>query len=179
LTEPTFFDGELDHLRAVRQAVKLPLLRKDFIVCAYQLWETRAAGADAALLIVAALNDIELSTLVAEARAIGLDVLVEVHGEAELARALAAGADLVGVNNRNLRTLSVDIEASRRLAPLLPDHVIGVAESGLKTPDDVRALRGIGYGAFLIGERLMSAVDPGVALAEIISDGRQWAAGEQ
>ena len=173
LTEPTFFDGDLDHLRAVRQAVSLPLLRKDFIVCPYQLWEARAAGADAALLIIAALDDVELSTLMREARSIGLDVLVEVHDEAELARALAAGADMVGVNNRNLRTLAVDIQASRRLAPLFPAHVVGVAESGLKTADDLQALRAVGYGAFLVGERLMTAADPGVAVAEILTGGRR------
>jgi len=173
LTEPTFFDGDLDHLRAVRQAVSLPLLRKDFIVCPYQLWEARAAGADAALLITAALDDVELSTLMREARSIGLDVLVEVHDEAELTRALAAGADMVGVNNRNLRTLAVDIQASRRLAPLIPAHVVGVAESGLKTADDLQALRAVGYGAFLVGERLMTAADPGVALTEILTGGRR------
>jgi len=171
LTEPTFFDGDLDHLRAVRQAVSLPLLRKDFIVRPYQLWEARAAGADAALLITAALDDVELSTLMREAGSIGLDVLVEVHDEAELARALAAGADMVGVNNRNLRTLAVDIQASRRLAPLFPAHVVGVAESGLKTADDLQALRAVGYGAFLVGERLMTAADPGVAVAEILAGG--------
>ena len=168
LTEPTFFDGDLDHLRAVRQAVRLPLLRKDFIVCAYQLWEARAAGADAVLLIVAALDDAALESLMSEARAAGLDALVEVHDETELGRALAAGADLVGVNNRNLRTLAVDIDASRRRGRLLPAHVIGVAESGLKTSDDLRALRTVGYGAFLVGERLMTAEDPGAALREIV-----------
>jgi indole-3-glycerol phosphate synthase len=168
LTEPAFFDGDLDHLPTVRQAVRLPLLRKDFIACAYQLWEARAAGADAVLLIVAALEDAVLESLVNEARALGLDVLVEVHDETELGRALAAGADLVGVNNRNLRTLAVDIDASRRLARLLPAHVIGVAESGLKTADDLRALRALGFGAFLVGERLMTAADPGAALREII-----------
>jgi indole-3-glycerol phosphate synthase len=177
LTEPGFFDGDLDHLRTVRQAVRLPLLRKDFIVCAYQVWEARAAGADAVLLIVAALEDAVLESLVSEARALGLDVLVEVHDEAELGRALAAGADLVGVNNRNLRTLAVDIDASRRLARLLPAHVIGVAESGLKTADDLRALRALGFGAFLVGERLMTAADPGAALREIIQGSGLWAVG--
>ncbi len=168
LTEPTFFDGTLDHLRAVRQAVRLPLLRKDFIVCPYQLWEARAAGADAVLLIVAALHDGELESLLAEARSTGLDVLVEVHDETELDRALGAGAQLVGVNNRNLRTLAVDVDASRRLGARLPRHVIGVAESGLKTADDLHALRAVGYRAFLVGERLMTAADPGAALRELI-----------
>jgi indole-3-glycerol phosphate synthase len=167
LTEPTFFDGDLDHLRAVRQAVCLPLLRKDFIVCPYQLWEARAAGADAVLLIVAALHDGELKSLLAEARAIGLDVLVEVHDETELDRALRAGALLVGVNSRNLRTLAVDVDASRRLGARLPPHVIGVAESGLRTTDDLHASRAAGYRAFLVGERLMTAEDPGAVLREL------------
>jgi indole-3-glycerol phosphate synthase len=171
LTEPTFFDGDLAHLRAVRQAVRLPLLRKDFIVCPYQLWEARAAGADAVLLIVAALSAAELESLLAEARAIGLDVLVEVHDETELDCALTAGAQLVGVNNRNLRTLAVDVDASRRLAARLPTHVIGVAESGLKTADDLHALGAAGYRAFLVGERLMTAADPGAALRELMGDG--------
>jgi indole-3-glycerol phosphate synthase len=167
ITEPTFFDGDLDHLRAVRQAVRLPLLRKDFIVCPYQLWEARAAGADAVLLIVAALHGGELESLLGEARTIGLDVLVEVHDEAELDRALGAGALLTGVNNRNLRTLAVDVDASRRLGARLPPHVIGVAESGLRTADDLHALRAVGYRAFLVGERLMTAEDPGAALREL------------
>jgi indole-3-glycerol phosphate synthase len=168
LTEPTFFDGELDHLRAVRGAVGLPLLRKDFIVSAYQVLEARAAGADAVLLIAAALGDDELDALRAEARVIGLDALVEVHDEAELARALAAGADLVGVNNRNLRTLTVDVDASRRLARLLPSHVVGVAESGLRAAADLNAAREAGYSACLVGERLMTAAHPGEALRELI-----------
>jgi indole-3-glycerol phosphate synthase len=168
LTEPTFFDGELDHVRAVRQAVRLPLLRKDFIISQYQLWEARAAGADAVLLIVAALADDDLGSLLAAARAIGLDVLVEVHDETELDRALAAGAQLVGVNNRNLRTLSVDVGASRRLAARLPPHVVGVAESGLKSAEDLHALHAVGYRAFLVGERLMTAEDPGAALRDLM-----------
>jgi indole-3-glycerol phosphate synthase len=168
LTEPTFFDGDLDHLRAIRDAVRLPLLRKDFIVCPYQLWEARAAGADAVLFIVAALDDAKLGVLLTEARAIGLDALVEVHDEAELTRAVDAGADLVGVNNRNLRTLEVDMDASRRLAKLMPNHVVAVAESGLKTATDVRDLRAAGYRAFLVGERLMTAPDPGAALRALI-----------
>ena len=167
LTEPTFFDGDLDHLRDVRRDVRLPLLRKDFTVCTYQLWEARAAGADAVLLIVAALDDDALKTLLTDARTIGLDALVEVHDEAELARALTAGADLIGVNNRNLRTLTVDVDASRRLARLLPADVIGVAESGLKSLDDLRTLQAFGYAAFLMGERLMTAPDPGAALRAI------------
>jgi len=174
LTEPTFFDGEIHHLRMIRQEVRLPLLRKDFIVCSYQLWEARAAGADAVLLIVAALDDVELGVLLTEARAIGLDVLVEVHDEAELDRAVRAGADLVGVNNRNLRTLEVDVDASRRLAKLLPDHVVGVAESGLKARTDLDALHAAGFRAFLIGERLMTMPDPGAALRDLLGRGESF-----
>lgn len=172
LTEPTFFDGTLDHLRAVRDAVDLPILRKDFIVDAYQLLEARAAGADAVLLIVAALDDDALADLGSAARDLGLDVLVEVHDERELDRALAAGATIVGVNNRNLRTLAVDVDASFRLAARMPAGVLAVAESGLRTGEDVRRLREVGYQAFLIGERFMSAADPGAVLAVLLEDAR-------
>jgi indole-3-glycerol phosphate synthase len=169
LTEPAFFDGHLDHLRAVRAAVALPVLRKDFIVDAYQIREARGAGADAVLLIVAALDQSTLVDLLAAARQSGLDALVEVHDELELDRALAAGADLVGVNNRNLRTLAVDLDASRRLASLMPRDVVAVAESGLRTGNDLRELQALGYRAFLIGERFMTADDPGAALAALMT----------
>ncbi len=170
LTEPTFFDGALAHLEAVRAAVDLPLLRKDFVVDGYQLLEARASGADAVLLIAAALDDQALSILARDARALGLDVLVEVHDEAELDRAVAAGADLIGVNNRNLRTLAVDVDASFRLAARVPDGAIAVAESGLKTGAEVRRLQAAGYRGFLIGERLMTATDPGEALAGLLAE---------
>lgn len=170
LTEPAFFDGALEHLQAVRLAVDVPLIRKDFIIDPYQVIEARAAGADAVLLIVAALDDDTLRGLLGDARHLGLDVLVEAHDEAELDRAVAAGADLVGVNNRNLRTLAVDLEASRRLAARMPAGVLAVAESGLRTGADLRDLAAIGYRAFLVGERLMSAPDPGAALAELLAD---------
>jgi len=172
LTEPTFFDGSLAHLSAVRAVVDVPLLRKDFIVDRYQLLEARAAGADAILLIVAALDDVTLATLSREARALALDVLVEVHDEAELERAVRAGADLIGVNNRNLRTLAVDVEASFRLGPKIPAGTVAVAESGLKTAADLAALAQVGYGAFLIGERFMTTPDPGAALAALLSEAR-------
>jgi indole-3-glycerol phosphate synthase len=168
LTEPGFFDGSLEHLAAVRAAVTLPLLRKDFIVHEYQLLEARAAGADAILLIVAAITGNELQRLSDAARALGLDALVEVHDEAELDRALAARATLIGVNNRNLRTLRVDLEASHRLAPLVPDGVLRVAESGIKSGRDVAALRRAGYGAVLVGEQFMTAPDPADALARLL-----------
>ena len=169
LTEPTFFDGALAHLEAVRGVVDVPLLRKDFIVDHFQLLEARASGADAVLLIVAALDDQVLGQLTREARALDLDVLVEVHDEAELDRAVASGADLIGVNNRNLRTLAVDLGASVRLAARMPSGMLAVAESGLKSGEDLRRLRDAGYAAFLIGERFMTAADPGQALADLLA----------
>jgi indole-3-glycerol phosphate synthase len=168
LTEPTFFDGALEHLMAVRSAVAVPLLRKDFVVSEYQLLEARAAGADAILLIVAALSQDELHRLQAAARNLGLDVLVEVHDVTELSRALDAGADLIGVNNRNLRTLTVDVEASERVIASMPSHVVAVSESGLKTRADLARLRARGYLAFLIGERFMTAPDPGTLLGDLL-----------
>jgi indole-3-glycerol phosphate synthase len=168
LTEPTFFDGALDHLIAVRAAVDAPLLRKDFIVSEYQVLEARAAGADAVLLIVAALSLHDLRSLLSVVRDVGLDALVEVHDEAELARAIEVGADLIGVNNRNLRTLAVDVEASERLIAKMPAHVVAVSESGLKTAADVTRLKQLGYRAFLIGERFMVAPDPGKLLADLL-----------
>jgi indole-3-glycerol phosphate synthase len=135
LTEPTFFDGALEHLAAVRRAVRLPLLRKDFIVDEYQLLEARANGADAVLLIVAALGQRDLVRLQARAWDLGLAALVEVHDEEELTRAVDSGARIIGVNNRNLRTLAVDVDASRTLGPKIPAGVIGVSESGLTSID--------------------------------------------
>jgi indole-3-glycerol phosphate synthase len=170
LTEPTFFDGALDHLTAVRDAVTIPVLRKDFTVDSYQLWEARAAGADAVLLIVAVLSDADLRELLDIARGLGLDALVEVHSEDELARALDAGADLVGVNNRNLRTLSVDTGTCRRLASEIPAHVVAVAESGLRSAGDLVELAEAGYRAFLVGERFMTRPDPGAALQELLHE---------
>lgn len=167
LTEPTFFDGALDHLTAVRAAVTLPLLRKDFIVDDYQLHEARASGADAVLLIVAALEQRELVRLQEKARELGLAALVEVHDEEELARALDSGARIVGVNNRNLRTLTVDVEASYRLAALIPSTVVAVSESGLGSREELDRLASAGYRAFLIGERFMTAPDPVGALRSL------------
>ena len=168
LTEPAFFDGALEHLAAVRQGVDIPLLQKDFVVSEYQLMEGRAAGADAALLIAAGLDDDTLRRLAAEAAGLGLAVLAEVHNRRELDRVLAAGAAVVGVNNRNLRTLAVDLEASRTLVEAIPEEVVAVAESGLRTAADLQALRREGYDAFLIGESLMSRPDPGAALAGML-----------
>ncbi len=170
LTEPTFFDGSLDHLSAVRQVVHTPLLRKDFIVSEYQLLEARAAGADAVLLIVGALQSSELRRLLTLAGDLDLDPLVEVHDEEELSIALEAGAPIVGVNNRNLRTLAVDLDVSERLIARVPKDVIAVSESGIKSPADISTFRTLGYRAFLIGERFMTAAEPGAALRGLLSE---------
>ena len=169
LTEPAFFDGKLVHLTKVRAAVDVPLLQKDFFVSKYQLLEARAVGADAVLLIVAALTDHELRDLLFEARNQGLAALVEVHDVVELTRALEAGATIVGVNNRNLRTLEVDLATSRTLIAQIPDTVVTVVESGLKGVADLVSLREAGYDAFLIGESLMTRDDPGKALRELLA----------
>jgi indole-3-glycerol phosphate synthase len=168
LTEPTFFDGSLDHLTSVRGAVGVPLLRKDFIISEYQLFEARAAGADAVLLIVAALAPPALRALADRASAIGLDVLVEVHDATELRVALDAGATTIGVNNRNLRTLAVDIGASEDLVRRMPKDVVAVSESGLKSGGDLVRLRALGCRAFLIGERFMVEPSPGAALERLL-----------
>ena len=171
LTEPTFFDGSLEDLMAVRGRVKLPLLRKDFIVDEYQLFEARAAGADAILLIVAALDQTALVALQTKAWELGLATLVEVHDEVELQRECDAGARVIGVNNRNLRTLAVDVQASERLAAKMPKNVIAVSESGLKTREELNRLASAGYRAFLIGERFMTDPDPARAIRELIGTG--------
>jgi indole-3-glycerol phosphate synthase len=160
LTEENFFDGSLDDLHAVREAVSIPILRKDFIVDEYQVYESAAAGADALLLIVAALDDETLARLrlLVEVE-LGMDALVEVHTEKDLARAIASGAKLVGVNNRDLRTFDVSTETSMQLARLAPVNALLVSESGL-SPEEVSKLRGVGYKGFLVGEALMRADDP-------------------
>ena len=170
LTEPTFFDGSLEHLAAVRGAVKTPLLRKDFVVSEYQLFEARAAGADAVLLIVGALAADELERLIDRAAELQLDVLVEVHDAEELSIAIGAGAAIVGVNNRNLRTLTVDLDVSEELIARMPNGVLAVSESGIKSPEDIGRFTSLGYRAFLIGERFMTTVDPGAALQAFLED---------
>ena len=167
LTEPTFFDGSPEHLRAVREAVDLPVLRKDFIVTDYQVFEAAALGADAVLLIVAALSDVELVRLLGLSRELGLAALVETHDLEELRRALDAGALLVGVNSRNLRTLAVNGQVLDAVAGALPRTVIAVAESGIRSRHDIDRLSALGYDAFLVGERLITQDDPGLALAEL------------
>ncbi len=164
LTEPSFFDGSVEHLKSVRDAVDLPILRKEFVVTEYQLIEARAAGADAALLIVAALEDNMLASLLASVEALGLAAFVEVHDEVELERAVGAGAGIIGVNNRNLRTLEVSLETTARLIERMPGDVIAIAESGLRTHRDLVRLRDAGYHGFLIGEVLVTDSAPGRAL---------------
>jgi indole-3-glycerol phosphate synthase len=172
LTDEPFFGGRLEHLVAAREATALPALRKDFIVDPWQVWEARAAGADALLLIVAALEDDALGALLAVAGEAGLDALVEVHARDELDRALAAGARIVGVNNRDLKTLEVSLETALSLATAIPEGVVTVAESGIRTGGDIRRLREAGFDAFLIGERLMGAPDPGQALRSLLEEAR-------
>ena len=159
LTEPTFFDGELSHLEAVRAVVGIPVLRKDFIVDRYQLLEARAFGADAVLLIVAALDDESLMRLRQEAESLGLDALVEVHDAAELEAVKESGATLIGVNNRDLRTFDVRLETFEALAPQFPAGAVTVAESGIFTHDDVARMGRAGAHAVLVGESLMREPD--------------------
>jgi indole-3-glycerol phosphate synthase len=164
LTEGPHFDGSLEDLHTARQACELPVLRKDFIVDSYQLHEARAGGADAVLLIVAALSDVELAALHGEARALELDVLVEVHDREELQSALRIGASIVGINNRDLRDFSVDVERTFRLMSELPDTVATVSESGIANAEQLRRLEDVGVQAVLVGESLMRAPDPEGAL---------------
>jgi len=164
LTEQRRFNGTLDDLRVVRAAVETPILRKDFIVSSYQLIEGRAAGADLALLIVAALDDDELRRLYDEACELGLTVLVEVHDEAETERAIGLGAELIGVNARNLKTLAVDNDTFGRLAKLIPDDRVKVAESGISGPEDVQRFVDEGARVVLVGEALVKDGDPQAAV---------------
>ncbi|HEU5335331.1 MAG TPA: indole-3-glycerol phosphate synthase TrpC [Terriglobales bacterium] len=169
LTDEQFFQGSLQNLRLASSRVPLPCLRKDFIVDEFQLLESRAHHADAVLLIVAALGDSDLRTLYKGARSLDLDVLCEVHDEAELDRALAAGCEIVGVNSRNLRSFEVDLRTPLRLASRMPPGALSVAESGIHSGEDVRELRAAGYQAFLVGESLMKAPQPGEALRELLA----------
>ena len=168
LTNEEFFQGALENLRKASAAVAIPCLRKDFIVDEFQLVEARANSADAVLLIVAALTGDELSRLARGARSHGLDVLCEVHDELELRRALDAGCDLIGVNTRDLRTFNVDLQTALDMAPEFPAGVVRVAESGIRSSEDVARLRAAGYDAFLVGESLMRAARPGDALREFM-----------
>lgn len=168
LTEEDFFMGSLNDLREVREATGLPILRKDFIIGDYQIYESAAAGADALLLIVAALTENELRRLIGLCTTLNIAALVEVHTEEELLRAVDAGARIIGVNNRNLKTLEVDLETSLRLRPRIPVACLAVSESGIKQAQDLQRLAEAGFNAVLIGERLMEASDPGRELAALL-----------
>ena len=170
LTEEHYFQGSLTDLIDARDATGLPVLRKDFILETYQVYESVAAGADALLLIVAALSEKDLQILLVLCGRIGIAALVEVHTEEELERAIGAGARIVGVNNRNLKTLEVDLETSFRLREKIPSDCLAVSESGVKTADDLRRLKMAGFNAALIGESLLNADDPGRALAQLLRD---------
>jgi indole-3-glycerol phosphate synthase len=171
LTERHRFGGSLQDLKEVRARVDVPVLRKDFIVSSYQLWEARAHGADLALLIVSALEQDALVSLIERAVSIGLTPLVELHDEEEVARAVDAGARIIGVNARNLRTLEVDRTTFARLAPLIPDHVVRIAESGVRGPHDLIAYANCGADAVLVGESLVTGKNPRDAVADLVAAG--------
>jgi indole-3-glycerol phosphate synthase len=171
LTERRRFGGSLEDLAAVRATVECCVLRKDFVVSSYQLWEARAYGADVVLLIVAALDQAALVSLVERAESIGLTPLVEVHTEEEVERAVAAGARVIGVNARDLRTLKVDRSVFSRLSPLIPDGIIKIAESGVRGPHDLLAYASAGANAVLVGESLVTGRDPRAAVADLVAAG--------
>jgi indole-3-glycerol phosphate synthase len=168
LTDEPFFQGSLDALRLARRRTTKPLLRKDFLIDAYQLYEARVNGADAVLLIVAALTKEALRDLLALARELGMDALVEVHTEVELETALSVGATLIGINNRNLQTFSVDLATTLRLRPLIPDGCVVVSESGIETREQVRMLEEAGVDAILVGETLVRSPDPIAKAKELL-----------
>lgn len=168
LTEVEFFQGSIENLARVSAVVALPCLRKDFIVDPFQILEARAAGADAVLLIVAALEDDQLELLHTFARDLDLDVLVEAHSREEIDRAVAVGAEMIGVNSRNLKNFVISTDSLLSLVEALPRDVLRVAESGIRSPEDVRQLRAAGYDAFLIGEALMRQPDPAAHLALLL-----------
>jgi indole-3-glycerol phosphate synthase len=172
LTDEKFFQGSLENLRRASSSVKIPCLRKDFMVDEFQVLEARANGADAILLIMAALTDAELRVLRESARGFGLDVLCEVHDAEELDRALALGCECVGVNSRDLRTFEVSLERACELAERLPKSAVRVAESGIHTAAEMRRLRAAGYEAFLIGESLMRQEHPGEALRRLLQEAK-------
>jgi indole-3-glycerol phosphate synthase len=175
LTDSEFFQGSLENLRCASARTKLPCLRKDFMIDEFQLLEARANGADAVLLIVAALSQGELTGLASRASEYSLDVLCEVHNEDELQRAVDAGCTLIGVNNRNLRTFQVDLETAFRLADSIPKNSLRVAESGIRSGADIARLRAVGYQAFLVGESLMKAKSPGGALKTLLVEAQRGA----
>jgi indole-3-glycerol phosphate synthase len=171
LTEEDFFSGSLADMKEASRVTKIPILRKDFIVDPWQVWETRAAGADAFLLIAAILSDATLAQLLDLGRSLKMEPLVEVHTREELDRVVAAGAHIIGVNNRDLRDFQVHIETSLELIEAIPDDCVAVSESGLRTHDDLVRLRRAGFDAFLIGEHLMTDPDPAASMRALIGPG--------
>lgn len=169
LTDQKYFQGQDDYLRTARAASTLPVLRKEFIVDDYQVWETRALGADALLLIVAALSPAQLHDLYGRAQELKLDVLVEVHNEQEMEQALELNCGLLGVNNRNLKTFETSLKTTERLAALAPESALLVSESGIHTRADIEYLRGLGVHCYLIGEAFMRLEDPGAGLSDLVS----------
>ncbi len=168
VTESAYFGGSLETLARLRWECRLPLLRKDFVIDSYQVLEARHAGADAVLLIAALLGTPLLTSLIEEIETLGMDALVEVHDEGELKRALEAGASMIGVNSRNLKTFEVSLEVAMKLAAGIPKGCLAVAESGIRAPEDIQKLSVAGYRGFLVGEHLMRASAPGIALAELL-----------
>lgn len=171
LTERRRFGGSIEDLEAVRRAVDVPVLRKDFVVSAYQVWEARAAGADLVLLIVAALEQPALVSLVERVHSLGMTALVEVHDAEEVPRAVDAGARVIGINCRDLRTLHVDRDQFARVAPLVPDGIVRIAESGVRGPHDVLSFARAGANAVLVGESLVTGRDPRAAVADLVAAG--------
>lgn len=171
LTEEEFFQGSLEYLRKARQASSLPVLRKDFVFDSWQVWETRAADADSFLLIASILDDSVLGELLALGRELGMEALVEIHSREDAARAIEVGARIIGINNRDLRTLVVRPETSLELLELLPDDCLAVCESGLRSADEIARLRAAGFDAFLIGEHLMESPEPAAALRALLRAG--------
>jgi indole-3-glycerol phosphate synthase len=169
LTDADFFQGSEKYLMQARSSCDLPVLRKDFIIDPYQVYESRAINADCILLIVAALDDTMLKELLDLTHQLGMDALVEVHDEAELKRAIACGAKLIGINNRNLRTFEITLDTTLSMLAQIPEDCLLVTESGIHTPDDVKLMRDNGVYAFLVGEAFMRATDPGARLAELFA----------
>lgn len=168
LTEEDFFQGSLADLKDVAKSTHIPVLRKDFIIDPWQVWEARAANADAFLLIAAILDDFKLRELLELGRQLGMEALVEAHSEEELKRTVDAGAKIIGINNRDLKSFDVRLETSRELVELIPEECIAVSESGIRTHADLLRLREAGFDAFLIGEHLMTKADPAATLAGIL-----------
>lgn len=169
LTDEPYFQGRDEYLAQIKQAVKIPLLRKDFMLDEYQIYESRALGADCILLIMAALTDSEAATLYKLSETLGMDVLVEIHDDEELTRALKLNPKMIGINNRNLKTLKVDVQTSHRLGAKIPGNILKIAESGISDSSTIHALQTDGFNGFLIGESLMRQPDIGTALTKLLT----------